>query len=235
MNISKQLPHEISARLEASPIAWLPLGAIEFHGWHAPIGLDALTSTGLCERAAEKLGGIVFPPLHYGAYASIADIPLTILLDQEDNELLVRLLMKTLQRLENFGVKQVVILSGHFATCQYEVLEELEKQWNSQWRATKLHNIMLPDCPGLPIDPDHGGLFETALLQSVDPEAIDMSRLSDEPVIETNLAGAQRRDPAHPLYGILGADPRGVTAEQGIQLRDHLLHWICQTVSPPTN
>ncbi len=230
-DISTQLPHEITAALTESPIAWIPLGAIEFHGWHAPVGLDALTATGLSKLAAEKLGGIVFPPLHYGAYASIAGNPLTILLDQEDNDILVRLLEKTLERLESFGVKKAVILSGHFATCQYEALDELKKRWESQWRAMELVTLMLPDCPDLPIGPDHGGLFETALLQSVNPDAIDMSRLSDESVTEKNLAGAQRRDPAHPLYGILGTDPRGVTAEQGMQLREHLLEWISESVS----
>lgn len=227
-DLSRLRPRQIYAAMEKAPIAWLPLGAFEWHGWHAPVGLDALTSSGLCKLAAEELGGVVLPPLHYGAYASIASNPWTILLDQEDNDLLVRLLLKTLERLEQFGVKKAVILTGHFAVCQGDMLAELDHQWNATWRAMELRILNPDDCPELPIAPDHGGLFETALLQSLEPEAIDLTELADSVVSETNPAGPQRRDPSHPLYGIIGADPRPVTAEQANSLRDHLLSWIIQ-------
>ncbi|BDS08551.1 creatinine amidohydrolase [Oceaniferula spumae] len=230
VDLSQLRPRQIYAAVEESPIAWIPLGAIEWHGWHAPVGLDALTSSGLCQLAWEKLGGIVMPPLHYGAYASIAGHPWTILLDQEDSDILVRLLLNTLQRLEEFGVKKAVVLTGHFATVQGEILAELNDLWKSQWRAMKLVVLNPDSCPDLPIPPDHGGLFETALLQSLHPDAIDMAELSDELVEEKNPAGIQRRDPSHPLYGVIGADPRPVTAEQGEKLRDHLLAWILAEV-----
>lgn len=234
-DISHLRPRQIYAALEKSPTAWIPLGAIEWHGWHAPVGLDALTSSGLCKLAAEKIGGVVMPPLHYGAYASIASHPWTILLDQNDNKLLVRLLYKTLQRLEEFGVKQAVILTGHFAAVQADMLEELVYLWESEWRAMKLVTLNLSDCDDLPIAPDHGGLFETALLQSLDPDKIDLTELSDEPICESNPAGPQRRDPSHPLYGVIGADPRPVTNQQCIEVREHLLDWIVQQVQSITS
>jgi len=230
-DISEQLPQEIYSDLEQSPIAWIPLGAMEFHGWHLPITLDALTASGLCKSAKNRMGGIVLPPLHYGAYASIAETPLTILLDQEDEDILVRLLMKTLERLEQFGVKKAVVVSGHFAVCQFNALATLKEKWDSQWRAMELHVILPPDCPGLPIPPDHGGLFETALLHAVSPESVHLDRLSDVSVTEENPAGAQRRNPAHPLYGIIGADPRSMTKEDGVQLLEHLVQWICSKLN----
>lgn len=230
-DLSEQLPQEIYSDLEESPIAWIPLGAMEFHGWHVPITLDALTASGLCKAAKGRLGGIVLPPLHYGAYASIAGNPLTILLDQEDEDILVRLLLKTLKRLELFGVKKAVVVSGHFAVCQFDALAKLKVAWAQQWRAMKLHVILPPDCPDLPIPPDHGGLFETALLHSLSPESVHLDRLSKEPVNESNTAGAQRRNPSHPLYGIIGADPRPMTEADGVHLRDHLLDWICAQIS----
>jgi len=225
-DISSQFPQEIYQSLENSPTAWLPLGAMEFHGWHVPITLDALTSSGLCKAAAEKVGGIVLPPLHYGAYASIAGNPLTILLDQEDEDILVRLLIKTLERLEQFGVKRAIVVSGHFAVCQYDALKRLEKEWSSKWRALQLVTLLLPDCPDLPIAPDHGGAFETALLKSLSPEHVEMDRLSKEEVEEQNPAGVQRRNPRHPLYGIIGADPRTISDEQAHALKEHFVRWL---------
>lgn len=229
-DLSRLRPRQIYCAIQKAPIAWIPLGAFEWHGWHAPVGLDALTSSGLCHLASEQIGGVVLPPLHYGAYASIASQPWTILLDQDDNELLVRLLLKTLERLETFGVKQAVILTGHFACVQNEMLEELIFNWESKWRAMKLLVLNPDQCPDLPIAPDHGGLFETALLKSIDPDAIDLNELSQDPVEEENPAGIQRRDPSHPLYGVIGADPRELTDEQCTSVREHLLAWVLKEV-----
>ena len=35
-------PAEIVARREACPVAYLPIGTIEWHGEHNPVGLDTL-------------------------------------------------------------------------------------------------------------------------------------------------------------------------------------------------
>ena len=60
------LPHEFRQRLAERPIAYLPLGTIEWHGEHLPLGSDALQSEGLMLECARRLGGIVSPPLHLG-------------------------------------------------------------------------------------------------------------------------------------------------------------------------
>ena len=49
------------------PIALWPVGAIEPHGPHAPLGTDTLISVGMCERAAARLdNAVVLPPLPFG-------------------------------------------------------------------------------------------------------------------------------------------------------------------------
>ena len=60
-------PEEIRAARERADLAFLPLGALEWHGVHGPVGVDALKSHGVCCQAAKKLGGgVVFPPLVWG-------------------------------------------------------------------------------------------------------------------------------------------------------------------------
>ncbi|MGV8988720.1 MAG: hypothetical protein ACOH2H_20865 [Cypionkella sp.] len=54
--------------------------------------------------------------------------------------------------------------------------------------------------PGLP--PDHAGLFETTLHDGLAGGRIDLPRLGTTP----DRVG--RFDPASPLWGIVGADPR---------------------------
>ena len=60
------LPHEFRRRLAERPIAYLPLGTLEWHGEHLPLGSDAIQSEGLMVQCARQLGGIVMPPIHLG-------------------------------------------------------------------------------------------------------------------------------------------------------------------------
>ncbi|MDH3652624.1 MAG: creatininase family protein, partial [Saprospiraceae bacterium] len=71
-------PKEIDALVAEKSIVYVPLGAIEYHGPHLPIGLDSLTSHGLCLATAKNIGGVVMPPLYYGMTGSIGHHPWTI-------------------------------------------------------------------------------------------------------------------------------------------------------------
>ncbi len=59
-------PEEFRERLEECPIAYLPLGTLEWHGPHLPLGADGIQPLGLFVRVAEKIGGIVLPTLFLG-------------------------------------------------------------------------------------------------------------------------------------------------------------------------
>jgi creatinine amidohydrolase len=59
-------PKQIVAAREACPAAYLPLGTIEWHGFHNPVGLDTMKAHALAVRCAEASGGLVLPPLWYG-------------------------------------------------------------------------------------------------------------------------------------------------------------------------
>lgn len=59
-------PHEFRARLSERPLAYLPLGTLEWHGEHLPLGTDAIISEGIMVDAARQVGGIVMPPIHLG-------------------------------------------------------------------------------------------------------------------------------------------------------------------------
>ncbi len=59
-------PHEFRKRLAERPIAYLPLGTLEWHGEHLPLGSDAMQSEGLMVQCARRFGGIVMPPIYLG-------------------------------------------------------------------------------------------------------------------------------------------------------------------------
>ena len=53
------LPYQLRNIVAKRPIAYIPLGTLEWHCEHLPVGLDGLTSHGLCLRAAAQDGGVV--------------------------------------------------------------------------------------------------------------------------------------------------------------------------------
>ena len=59
-------PREFAERIAKTPIAYLPLGTLEWHGLHLPLGSDGLQSQGLFCEMARRVGGIVLPMLFLG-------------------------------------------------------------------------------------------------------------------------------------------------------------------------
>ena len=56
-------PGQIVERRNECPVVYIPLGTLEWHGLHNPIGADALQAEELAIRCARK-GGVAFPPVY---------------------------------------------------------------------------------------------------------------------------------------------------------------------------
>lgn len=59
-------PRQAVARRRKRPLAWLPLGVLEWHGPQNPLGLDAMKAKAVCCEAARRIGGLVMPALYWG-------------------------------------------------------------------------------------------------------------------------------------------------------------------------
>ncbi len=59
-------PEQVVERRRDCPVAYIPIGNLEWHGVHNPMGSDTLQAEGLAIMCAQKGGGLVFPPLYYG-------------------------------------------------------------------------------------------------------------------------------------------------------------------------
>lgn len=227
-------PDQIYAALDDESIIYIPLGAIEWHGLHLPIGLDSMTSHGLCLRVADLCGGLVMPPLYYGMTGSIGHHPWTILLEKEDT--FRSILSDTLHRLEAFGVELAVVFTGHFGRRQLAALEALKEEWSSQEHTMNLLVESMNACPQAKLKGDHGAIFETSLLAKLEPELVSLEKLPD---LDENPAndpdgdswGDHRRDPDDVLFGILGDDPRHYDADQAEELLSTLTNWLVELVT----
>ena len=130
------LPWQLREIVTHRPIAYIPLGTYEWHCEHLPVGLDALTAHGLCLRAAALDGGVVMPALHYGTGGGHGHYPWTIIKAEPDE--IEGQLMFTLERMETFGFKLIVLFSGHFADTQLDMIDRIATTWNTRDSALKV-------------------------------------------------------------------------------------------------
>lgn len=225
------LPGEISAALAARSVVYVPLGTYEWHGEHLPIGLDALTAHGICCAAAQRDGGLVCPPLYYGTGGGHGDYPWTIMVDSEQ---IVPLLRTTLARLANFGVRHVVLMSGHFAGEQIDMIQSLAAEVQAEGAGLRVEGLAV-NMAQLDLAPDHAALFETTLLGALWPDRVRIDLLpplATTPSIDPhgNPMGPQRHNPGHPLYGIFGPDPRHYDPSKSADLLTAMIDWLIARV-----
>jgi creatinine amidohydrolase len=131
-------PGEIMAIQEIFPVAYQPLGTLEWHGRHNPIGVDSIKAEQLCIKAAQLTGGVVMPAIHFAADAywdtgfgighgmdATAGFQLPGSYYQIDNALLSKFLVNACQNYLNRGFKLIVMVSGHNPPIQQNLMDEV--------------------------------------------------------------------------------------------------------------
>ncbi len=223
-------PRAIVAAREACPAAYLPIGTIEWHGLHNPVGLDAIKAHALSVRCAQAGGGLVFPPLWYGesrseglmesGAADRLDIakemklppsnfePARFRFDaQAQYENYQRLLLHCLAEIQSLGFKVIVLLLGHYPLIDHAraacgVFHQSRFDGKRAQTITWAFTGYELVQEEFPEAGDHAGYWETSLLLALEPGLTDMNELP--------------ADPSAKIVGVLSAKPvQQATAEIG--------------------
>jgi len=214
-------PEPFQEILRRTPLVYQPLGTIEWHGQHLPIGNDALKAHGICLRAAELTGGVVMPPLYWGVDALRArngewfegmdaaagfELPGSIYrLSYETFEALIEEMLVEIFRQ---GVRVVVLLTGHNARVQEAIIRCVAERVNGArpdryvWALSEYEPVR-PDL--IPDAGDHAAKWETSLMMAFHPEWVDMSRLPAEGELLA-IGGMDPRTEASVEYGERGVE-----------------------------
>lgn len=132
-------PGELLAIQERFPVAFLPIGTLEWHGRHNPIGCDAIKAERLCIETAKLIGGVVMPSIYFSADAYInaddngyglgmdafAGFQLPGSLYEIDSKLLKKFMVNACKNCLSRGFKLVIIVSGHNPGIQENLLSEV--------------------------------------------------------------------------------------------------------------
>lgn len=199
-------PAEFRARLAAAPIAYVPLGTLEWHGEHLPLGADAIQATGLFARVAGEVGGVVLPALHLGPDrrtvrggveligmdsddTTVPNRPLEGSAYWVDDALFAAILDATVRNLARAGFR-IVVAHGHGPSARAfrAAAPGLEARHGVRCRAVAPGEAS----PGFMTD--HAAANETSITLALRPDLVHMDRLP--------------ADPGAALTGVGGPDPR---------------------------
>ena len=104
-------PDQLEQLVRSSPIAYRPLGLIEHHSWHLPVGFDGIKAERFCIRMAERTGGVLLPTMWWGSLGGHGDFKWTFYCEQDASRSIV---LGTLTKLIHYGFKVIVLLEGHY-------------------------------------------------------------------------------------------------------------------------
>jgi creatinine amidohydrolase len=103
-------PEFVEAVKQSGGVCIIPMGVIEKHGPHLPLGTDVLTSRDVARRAAEKEYCIVFPYHMMGQIYEAKQQPGTL---AYSSELLFKFLEETCEEISRNGIKKIILMNGH--------------------------------------------------------------------------------------------------------------------------
>ena len=212
-------PAQVRDVIAATPIAYVPLGALEWHGEHAALGLDGIKAQYICKEAARRTGGVLFPPMQWGAFHTLR-FPLTFRFPKRVMKTLVR---RTLADLVRWGFRSIVLLTGHYPLAQIRLLRKECR------RASKRYGVGALGIsePALALDMgylgDHAAKWETSLLMAIDPSLVDLERLPGD---TGSLRQRARR------HGVFGACPqKEASAQLGQKALDTIIARLTEAAS----
>ncbi|WP_424494305.1 creatininase family protein [Salinimicrobium sp. GXAS 041] len=164
----------------------LPIGILEKHGPHAPIGSDLIRIRQLAKMAAEQEYAVIFPDYFYGQVNEAKHIQGTFSLP---TELTLDMLQATCDEIARNGFEKIFIINGHGGNPQllrYFIQTQLEKNRDyavffhepemeeavrekvSKMRKSNASNDL------------HGGENETSILLHMRPELVHLDRAKTE-------------------------------------------------------
>ncbi len=203
-------PDQILPELQRAPLVYLPLGLLEWHGPHLPLGVDAFNAEAVALRAAEISGGLVLPTLYCGTererdpqtldnlgfpqetYIVGMDFPANSLPSMYAAEEIFALMVREQVRLAlHMGFRVVVLVSGHGAVNQLETLKRLAAEFNASGgaagRAAVLVELAFSANEAGVLAVGHASRIETAIMQTLHPETVRLDLLPERPAPLRNV------------------------------------------------
>ena len=163
-----------------SGVCILPIGVIEKHGNHLPLGTDMISVTAVCKTAAEREPSVVFPYYFLGQIAEARHYPGTL---SASHRLLMENLLEMCDEIGRNGIKKILIMSGHGGNNHFlpffaQEMPRLNRDYlvytGFIGNMTKEQEKQIAEAAGTDDLGNHAGLAETAMIMYLRPDLVYM-------------------------------------------------------------
>ncbi len=252
-------PAEVVAARDRCPVAFVPIGPLEWHGPHLPLGTDGLHAHHVAVRVARAIGGVVLPtlfagsetvrlpgdgaqrlgPLGFGDHQRIVgmDFPdnavKSLYFEESAFGITVREIVRGLKA-DPFRV--LVLLNGHGAPNHQRTLQRIAVEENVPGQVDVLYRTAWNPPVPPQTDPGHADKWETAITLAMEEPHVRVDAL---PAPETPLHyqefgivdGRAFDGYPSPEYVLpVGSDPRYAQREEGERLLREAVSTIADEV-----
>jgi creatinine amidohydrolase len=174
----------------AGGVCVIPMGVIEKHGPHLPLGTDMFEARETAFRAAQKEYAIVFPPYFMGQIFEARHQAGTL---AYSNDLLWKMLEETCDELSRNGLKKIILKNGHGGNsgflqyfCQSQLagrkdyIVVLFREGNDQVNGPEIMSLKKAKVDG------HAGEEETSMMSVIRPDLVDQEAIKSQSGLNQN-------------------------------------------------
>lgn len=228
VRLERMRPAQIETAQARRAAIYVPFGAMEWHGYQNPVGLDCLKAHEQLVGLAARVGGVVYPPVYLGAGGGHGDWPHSYMVSAGAMTGIVTALLHGFER---DGYTHAILLSGHYPN-RSQYLDAAAEAYQAAGGSLRVLAIVENEVEG--VAGDHAAKNETSAMLYLDPATVDLSTLARDdpgrvggPDESINWMGDEYRE--HPCYGLVGVDPRGhATAAVGQRNTERLIDFLAE-------
>lgn len=212
-------PAEFLERIKKCPIAYLPLGTLEWHGPHLPLGADSIQSYEFFKLLAKEVGGIVLPSIflgpdryyhdpdkeYYGmdiyTGETLCEYKMQQLVGSAywiPDDVYKTIILSIASQLSRAGFK-ILVAHGHGpSTNQFMALsQEIKDKYGLEC----LNCWTFSDNDHLSLQSDHAAANETSITMAVRKDLVQLDRIKNGNDAPIAIAGDDPRTNASCEYG----------------------------------
>ena len=175
------------------PVLLLPVGAVEPHGPHAPLGTDSIISTAICARAATALSddravrALVLPEIAFGVtrYSQAFTGAITI-----SEGTLHAMVLEVCASLRAQGFRHQVIVNSHFEPAHVATLRRAAEDAKVAFLDLTRRSLAEQLTPEFQSGAAHAGRYETSVVLATRPELVEAEIMRRLPAFELNMPAA---------------------------------------------
>jgi creatinine amidohydrolase len=233
--LAKMTTAEVQSALSSRAVVLLPVGSVEPHGPHLPLGTDTEISLEASRRAAHALWGdgvpaYLAPAIPYGVTDFAEGFAGAVSVGKEALEAFLR---STVEALLRAGFAHVCVVNNHLEPAHDAAIRaavtDIERAsvacpLSRRWARTLTEEFKKGEC--------HAGQYETSLMLAVDDVPGDHHALARVPVsLSEGIRDGKHTFAAMGMHAAYAGSPKDASREEGVTSYEKLATMIVTEVT----